>query len=156
MAKVMDKTDEQAAPEVLHFTAAERAARGKAARAEVPRTSHAGFELIADRDPVQILMDQAASRVPELVPIRYGRMLVSPFTFFRGAALIMAADLASTPRSGLPVQLCGELVTRCLLLGVVAGDNERLGDQVASPALVFLLALLVGFDDAIGCGFPAV
>jgi uncharacterized protein (DUF2252 family) len=110
MAKVMDKTEEkvQAAPEVLHFTAEERAARGKAARAEVPRTSHAGFELIADRDPVQILMDQAPSRVPELVPIRYGRMLVSPFTFYRGAAAIMAHDLAPTPRVGLQVQLCGD------------------------------------------------
>ena len=110
MAKVMDKTEanDQAAPEVLHFTAAERAARGKAARAEVPRTSHAGFELVADRDPVQILMDQAPSRVPELVPIRYGRMLVSPFTFYRGAAAIMAADLAPTPRVGLQAQLCGD------------------------------------------------
>jgi uncharacterized protein (DUF2252 family) len=108
MAKVMDKTDEQAPPEVLHFTAAERAARGKAARAEVPRTSHAGFELIADRDPVQILMDQAPSRVPELVPIRYGRMLVSPFTFYRGAAAIMSHDLAPTPRVGLHAQLCGD------------------------------------------------
>ncbi len=110
MAKVMDKTEEteQAAPEVLHFTAEERAARGKAARAEVPRTSHAGFELIADRDPVQILMDQAPSRVPELVPIRYGRMLVSPFTFYRGAAAIMAHDLAPTPRVGLQAQLCGD------------------------------------------------
>jgi len=110
MAKVMNKTeqDEQAAPEVLHFTAEERAARGKAARAEVPRTSHAGFELIADRDPVQILMDQAPSRVPELVPIRYGRMLVSPFTFYRGAAAIMAHDLAPTPRVGLQAQLCGD------------------------------------------------
>jgi uncharacterized protein (DUF2252 family) len=108
MAKVMDKTDEQAPPEVFHFTAAERAARGKAARAEVPRTSHAGFELIADRDPVQILMDQAPSRVPELVPIRYGRMLVSPFTFYRGAAAIMSHDLSPTPRVGLQVQICGD------------------------------------------------
>jgi uncharacterized protein (DUF2252 family) len=108
MAKVIDKTDDSAPPEVLHFTVAERAARGKAARAEVPRTSHAGFELVADRDPVQILIDQAPSRVPELVPIRYGRMLVSPFTFYRGAAAIMAHDLAPTPRVGLQVQLCGD------------------------------------------------
>ena len=110
MAKVVDKTEETelAPPEVLHFTAAERAARGKAARAEVPRTSHAGFELVADRDPVQILMDQAPSRVPELVPIRYGRMLVSAFTFYRGAAAIMAHDLAPTPRVGLQAQLCGD------------------------------------------------
>jgi uncharacterized protein (DUF2252 family) len=59
-------------------------------------------------DPIVLLEEQAESRVPELVPIRYGRMLVSPFTFFRGAALIMAADLASTPRSGVNVQLCGD------------------------------------------------
>jgi uncharacterized protein (DUF2252 family) len=57
---------------------------------------------------VALLEEQAGSRVPELVPIRYGRMLVSPFTFFRGAALIMASDLASTPTSGLSVQLCGD------------------------------------------------
>jgi hypothetical protein len=92
-----------------HLTPAERAARGKAARAEVPRSSHAGFTPSAHRlDPVALLEEQATSRVPELVPIRYGRMLVSPFTFYRGAALIMAADLASTPSSGLRAQLCGD------------------------------------------------
>ena len=58
-------------------------------------------------DPVALLEEQSGSRVQDLVPIRYGRMLVSPFTFYRGAALIMAADLAATPRSGLPVQVCG-------------------------------------------------
>ena len=93
---------------VAHFTAAERAARGRAARAECPRSSQAGFELSADRDPVAILEAQAATRVPELVPVRYGRMLVSPFTFYRGAAAIMAHDLAPTPRAGLQVQLCGD------------------------------------------------
>ena len=68
----------------------------------MPRSSHAGFTPGADRpDPVALLERQAVTREPELVPIRYGRMLVSPFTFFRGAALIMAADLASTPRSGI-------------------------------------------------------
>jgi uncharacterized protein (DUF2252 family) len=94
---------------VPHLTVAEREARGKAARREVPRSSHA---MLADGparpDPVALLESQAASRVAELVPIRYGRMLVSPFTFFRGAALLMAADLAGTPRSGLTVQLCGD------------------------------------------------
>jgi len=99
---------EAAAPVVPHFTVAERAARGHAARAECPRSSHAGFELGEDRDPVAILEAQAPSRVPELVPIRYGRMLVSPFSFYRGAAAIMAHDLASTPRAGLRVQLCGD------------------------------------------------
>src|SRR6478752_10360000 len=99
---------EAAAPVVPHFTVAERAARGHAARAECPRSSHAGFELSEDRDPVAILEAQAPSRVPELVPIRYGRMLVSAFTFYRGAAAIMAHDLAATPRAGLNVQLCGD------------------------------------------------
>ena len=94
---------------VPHLTVAERVARGKAARAEVPRASHAKFEPPPTRDdPVALLERQAKSRVPELVPIRYGRMLVSPFTFYRGAASIMAHDLAATPRSGLIVQCCGD------------------------------------------------
>src|SRR3954470_3266672 len=75
---------------VEHFTRAERAARGKAARAEVPRSSHAEWEPAPGRrHPVDVLEDQAQTRVPELVPIRYGRMLVSPFTFYRGAAALM-------------------------------------------------------------------
>ena len=98
----------QAPAVVEHFTETERAARGRAARAEVPRTSHANLESIPDRDPVGVLEEQATSRVPELVPIRYGRMLVSAFTFYRGAAAIMARDLAPTPRAGLKVQLCGD------------------------------------------------
>jgi uncharacterized protein (DUF2252 family) len=97
-----------AVPAVAHLTVEERAAHGRAARAECPRSSHAGFELSEDRDPVAILEAQAPSRVPELVPLRYGRMLVSPFTFYRGAAAVMAHDLASTPRAGLRVQLCGD------------------------------------------------
>jgi len=98
-----------AAERVAHLSVAERAARGKAARAQAPRSSHAGFEPAAQRvDPVELLERQASTRVRELVPIRYGRMLVSPFTFYRGAALIMASDLAPTPRSGLTVQCCGD------------------------------------------------
>src|SRR5689334_16725780 len=94
---------------VPYLTAGERAARGKAARAEVPRRTHAGWDPPAGRrDPVDILEEQAVSRVQELVPLRYGRMLTSPFAFFRGAAAIMAADLSATPRSGLQVQLCGD------------------------------------------------
>jgi uncharacterized protein (DUF2252 family) len=94
---------------LVRLTPAERAARGKAARASVPRTSHAAFERAPDRpDPVALLQEQAATRVPELVPIRWGRMLVSPFTYYRGAALPMASDLATTPVSGLPVQACGD------------------------------------------------
>jgi uncharacterized protein (DUF2252 family) len=109
MAKVEDRTEQSEVPGVVpHFTVGERAARGKAARAECPRTTHAALDLPGDRDPVQTLIDQAPSRVPELVPIRYGRMLVSPFTFYRGAAAIMAHDLSPTPRAGLQVQLCGD------------------------------------------------
>jgi uncharacterized protein (DUF2252 family) len=94
---------------VTHLTVAERTARGKAARAEVPRSSHADWEPPPHRpDPVELLEEQAQTRVPELVPIRYGRMLVSPFTFYRGAAYLMASDLAGGPRSGLHTQLCGD------------------------------------------------
>ncbi len=93
----------------MHVPAEERAAKGKAARLEVPRSSHGAWEPAADRpDPIALLEEQAESRVAELVPVRHGRMLVSPFTFYRGAALIMAADLAATPRSGFTVQLCGD------------------------------------------------
>ena len=94
---------------VGRLTPAERAERGRAARAAVPRTSHAVYDPPADRpDPVSLLERQAASRVPDLVPVRYGRMLASPFSYFRGAALPMAADLATTPVSGLAVQACGD------------------------------------------------
>ena len=90
-------------------TPEERAAIGRAARKRAPRSSQAAFEAPADRpDPVQTLVGQGAARVPELVPIRYGRMLVSPFTFYRGAAAVMAADLATGPSSDLRVQLCGD------------------------------------------------
>jgi uncharacterized protein (DUF2252 family) len=91
------------------LSVSERAALGKAARREVPRSSHAGFEPRLRRpDPLKLLERQAKTRVPELVPIRYGRMLVSPFAFYRGAAAIMASDLSTTPRSGLTVQCCGD------------------------------------------------
>ena len=94
---------------VAHLTVAERAARGRAARSEVPRSSHAGFEVLPGRrDPIEVLETQAATRVPELIPLRYGRMAASPFAFYRGAAAVMAADLAGTPRSGLQVQACGD------------------------------------------------
>ena len=88
---------------------AERAAAGKAARAEVPRSSHADWGPAADRpDPVEVLERQATTRVNELIPLRHGRMLATPFTFFRGAAAIMAADLAGRPGTGFPVQACGD------------------------------------------------
>ncbi len=108
-----------------HLTVAERIARGKAARAEVPRSSHAAFEPSSRRgDPVKLLERQAKTRVPELVPIRYGRMLVSPFTFYRGAAMIMASDLAATPRSGLTVQCCGD--AHLSNFGVFASPERQL------------------------------
>ena len=84
-----------------------RAARRRGRSRRAPRTANGSRPLIG-ADPVELLEEQAASRVPELVPIRYGRMLVSPFTFFRGAAYPMAADLAGAPRTGLEVQLCGD------------------------------------------------
>jgi uncharacterized protein (DUF2252 family) len=87
---------------------ADRAALGKDARSATPLESHAEFKPDSRRDPTQLLLDQDATRVPELVPIRHGRMLVSPFAYYRGAALPMAADLATTPVSGLRVQLCGD------------------------------------------------
>ncbi len=92
-----------------HLSAEERAARGKAERAEMPRSSHATWRALPRRsDPIALLEQQAETRAPELVPIRYGRMLVSPFTFYRGAAGVMASDLAATARSGLRAQLCGD------------------------------------------------
>jgi uncharacterized protein (DUF2252 family) len=93
---------------VEQLSDADRMASGKDARAVAPLESHAEFTPDGSRDPVGLLLEQARSRVPELVPVRHGRMLVSPFTFYRGAALPMAADLAATPTSGLRVQLCGD------------------------------------------------
>jgi uncharacterized protein (DUF2252 family) len=110
---------------VSHLSVAERIARGKAARDEVPRSGHAAFEPLSTRaDPVELLERQAKARVPELVPIRYGRMLVSPFTFYRGAAAIMANDLSATPRSGLTVQCCGD--AHLSNFGVFASPERRL------------------------------
>ena len=110
---------------VPHLTVDERIARGKAARAEIPRSRHAEFDAPHDRaDPVDLLEVQARTRVPELVPIRYGRMLVSPFTFYRGAAKIMAHDLAGTPRSGLTVQCCGD--AHLSNFGVFASPERKL------------------------------
>ena len=103
----------------------ERAAEGKEARSRVPRSSHGGWEAPKDRaDPVEILERQASNRVPELLPIRYARMSVSPFTFYRGAAAVMAADLAATPTSGLEVQMCGD--AHLSNFGVFAAPDRRL------------------------------
>ena len=109
---------------VEHLSRADRVARGKEARAVAPLESHAEFTPGRSRDPVGLLLGQAESRVPELVPIRHGRMLVSPFTFYRGAALPMAADLATTPASGLRVQLCGD--AHLSNFGAFASPERRL------------------------------
>jgi Uncharacterized protein conserved in bacteria (DUF2252) len=93
----------------LHLSPAERQQRGRDARARIPRSSHARFEGWPGRpDPLYLLERQAETRVPELVPVRYGRMAVSPFTFYRGAALVMASDLSSTKSTGITVQCCGD------------------------------------------------
>jgi uncharacterized protein (DUF2252 family) len=112
-------------PVLPHPSEADSRALGKEARVTVPRGSHATFEPSADRpDPVTLLEDQATTRVQELVPIRYGRMLVSPFTFFRGAALIMASDLSTTPTSGLTAQICGD--AHLSNFGVFASPERQL------------------------------
>jgi uncharacterized protein (DUF2252 family) len=103
----------------------ERVAAGKAARSQAPRSAHAEWAPPESRaDPVEILESQARSRVPELVPIRHGRMLVTPFTFYRGAALPMAADLSRVPSSGLRVQLCGD--AHLSNFGVFGAPDRRL------------------------------
>ena len=102
----------------------ERAKAGKAARKATPLEAHAEFRAAPDRDPVALLLQQAKTRVPELVPIRHGRMLVSPFTFYRGAALVMAADLAGTPTTGLRTQLCGD--AHLSNFGAYASPERRL------------------------------
>jgi len=92
-----------------HASQEDRAARGKAARREMPREGHAQWDATRRvHDPLDLLAEQALTRVPELVPVRHGRMAVSPFACFRGAALPMAADLATSPHSGLMVQSCGD------------------------------------------------
>jgi uncharacterized protein (DUF2252 family) len=110
------------APERL--TPEQRAATGRAAREQAPLQAHAEFEPQESREPVALLLSQAKTRVPDLVPIRHGRMLVSPFTFYRGAALIMAADLESTPASGLRTQLCGD--AHLSNFGAYASPERRL------------------------------
>jgi uncharacterized protein (DUF2252 family) len=103
----------------------DRAAAGRAARKAVPRATHAAWEPATGRpDPVELLEEEERSRLPELVPIRHGRMLVSPFTFYRGAAAIMAADLAATPVSGLTVQACGD--AHLLNFGAFAAPDRKL------------------------------
>src|SRR4051794_38770621 len=86
----------------------QRRQRGRALRRAVPRSAMADGGTPPDRDPIAVLEAQAATRAPELVPIRHGRMAESAFAFFRGGAAIMAADLADTATTGLRVQACGD------------------------------------------------
>jgi uncharacterized protein (DUF2252 family) len=95
--------------EAQYRTASERRAEGKALRDNVPREAHGGWKTpTGRRDPVELLLESNEGRMPDLVPIRHGRMVQSPFAFFRGSAALMAADLAHTPRSGISVQACGD------------------------------------------------
>ena len=114
----------QPTADVAHLSRAERATRGKQARKTTPLESHREFEPAKSRDPVKLLLGQSATRDAELVPIRHGRMLVSPFTFYRGAALPMVADLATTPVSGLRAQLCGD--AHLANFGAYASPDRRL------------------------------
>jgi uncharacterized protein (DUF2252 family) len=110
---------------VRHPSLEERRAWGKEARDRAPLSSHGGWTPASDRpDPVGLLQEQNRTREPDLVPVRHGRMLVSPFTFYRGAAKIMAADLAGTPTAGLQVQLCGD--AHLSNFGVFASPERRL------------------------------
>ena len=112
-------------PTVAHPTRAERAAKGKAARAVVPLASHAEVATDHDRpDPIALLESQATSRVPELVPIRYGRMVTTPFAFYRGAALVMASDLSRTSSPRLNTQICGD--AHMTNFGVFGSPERRL------------------------------
>jgi uncharacterized protein (DUF2252 family) len=110
---------------VRHPSLEERRARGKEARDRAPLSSHGGWTPASDRpDPVGLLQEQNRTREPDLVPVRHGRMLVSPFTFYRGADKITAADLAGTPTAGLQVQLCGD--AHLSNFGVFASPERRL------------------------------
>ena len=149
-------------PEYLSRTSvAERVARGSGMRGDVPHDRHASWTATPDRpDPIAILERQAASRLPELVPIRYGRMAASPFAFFRGAAAVMAADLARTPCAGLRAQLCGdahllnfgmfETPERSLVFGLNDFDETLPGpiewDVKRLAASVEIAARDLGFD----------
>jgi uncharacterized protein (DUF2252 family) len=113
------------ARQVTPPSVAERTARGKAARRDVPRSAHGSWAALPDRrDPIELLEEQSATRLPELVPVRYGRMASSPFAFLRGAAAIMASDLAQTPRTGISTQLCGD--AHLSNFGAFAAPDRRL------------------------------
>ncbi|MDO9173915.1 MAG: DUF2252 family protein, partial [Actinomycetota bacterium] len=103
----------------------QRTAVGRASRSTTPRSAHAQYESSVDRpDPVEVLVESNRTRLPDLVPLRYGRMAASPFAFLRGSALVMAHDLATTPTSGLSVRLCGD--AHIANFGVFASPERRL------------------------------
>ena len=121
----VEASSEGSAARVDHHTVEERIELGKSARGDVPRSTHAAWEPRRDRpSPVELLEEQARTRVPELVPIRYGRMLVSPFTFYRGAAYLMASDLSGMPKTSLHAQLCGD--AHLSNFGIFAAPDRRL------------------------------
>ena len=122
---VKTRTEPVAVKRVAHPSVEERLAQGKKARDLTPPSSHTGWAPATDRpDPVALLEEQNVTREPDLVPVRHGRMLVSPFTFYRGAAKIMAADLNDTPVAGLRVQLCGD--AHLSNFGAFASPERRL------------------------------
>ena len=124
-ARTTTATRTRGAAEVRYLSRAERVAAGRALRSEVPRSSHAELPPArADRDPLELLKSEDSTRVPELLPIRYARMAVSPFTFYRGAAQVMACDLADSPRTGLTVQACGD--AHLSNFGLFASPERRL------------------------------
>ncbi|MGV9859357.1 DUF2252 domain-containing protein [Gordonia sp. NPDC003425] len=116
------------APAASFATVADRQAQGIDARERLPLSSVGDLDEEADRDPIGLLLEQATSRVPELVPVRHGRMALSPFTFYRGAALVMADDLSRTKNSGLTVQLCGD--AHLSNFGLFATPERRLAFDV--------------------------
>ena len=110
---------------IAHPSVDDRRAKGKEARDRTALSSHTGWTPATDRpDPIGLLEEQDVDREPDLVPVRHGRMLVSPFTFYRGAAKIMAADLAATPTASLRVQLCGD--AHLSNFGAFASPEQRL------------------------------
>jgi uncharacterized protein (DUF2252 family) len=122
-----DRTEvgRMATKQVAHPSTGERRAKGEQAQVRTPASSHTGWRPAADRpDPVGLLQEQDVTREPDLVPVRHGRMMVSPFTFYRGAAKIMAADLAGTPVAGLGAQLCGD--AHLSNFGAFASPERRL------------------------------
>ena len=111
--------------EIAYLSIDERRARGEEARKRTPPSAHSGWKPAPDRpDPVVLLEQQDATRMPGLVPVRHGRMMVSPFTFYRGAAAIMTADLKGTPVAGLEAQLCGD--AHLSNFGAFASPERRL------------------------------